>query len=128
MADFINGDWGMDPAPGVDCTGHEGAGVVAKVGPGVEGWKVGDKVGITPVAWTCGECEFCERGHETICAKKEYVASACNGTYTQYPTIKAKWAIHLPDNVAWEQLAPFMCSGGTAYTAVKETGLEKGQT
>lgn len=37
---------------GVDCVGHEGAGVVAAVGPGVTGWKVGDKAGITPVAKT----------------------------------------------------------------------------
>jgi propanol-preferring alcohol dehydrogenase len=83
--DFVCGDWRIAPAPGVDCTGHEGAGYVAKVGPGVKGWKVsairltssttavavadggeqvGDRVGITPVAKTCGECEYCKGGCE----------------------------------------------------------------
>jgi D-arabinose 1-dehydrogenase-like Zn-dependent alcohol dehydrogenase len=54
----------MLPMDGVDCTGHEGAGVVAKIGPGVTGWKVGDRVGITPVASTCEKCEYCTGGRE----------------------------------------------------------------
>jgi len=51
-----------------------------------------------------------------------------NGTYTQYPVVKAQWAIKLPANVPYEQLAPFMCSGGTAYTAVKATEAKTGQS
>ncbi|BEJ10622.1 hypothetical protein CspHIS471_0100440 [Cutaneotrichosporon sp. HIS471] len=127
---MMAGDWGLGPAPGVDCTGHEGAGVVAKLGPGVDPakWKVGERVGITPVHWTCGECEFCNNGHETICLKKQYFANAVNGTYTQYPIIHESWAIKLPDNVSDEQAAPFMCSGGTAYTATKASGAKPGNT
>jgi D-arabinose 1-dehydrogenase-like Zn-dependent alcohol dehydrogenase len=49
---------------GVDCTGHEGAGVVAAVGPNAGSWKVGDRVGITPVAHTCEKCDICLSGRE----------------------------------------------------------------
>jgi len=64
MQDQTCGDWGIPMAPGVDCTGHEGAGVVAAVGPGVTKFKVGDRVGITPVAKTCETCDICKSGSE----------------------------------------------------------------
>lgn len=51
-----------------------------------------------------------------------------NGTYTQYPVIHEKWAIKLPEGVPLEQCAPFMCSGGTAYTATKAAGAKAGDT
>lgn len=78
IPDTVNGDWhGVGQLPGVDCTGHEGAGRVAAIGPGVKEFKVGDLVGITPVFKTCNEqlgqtpCELCQRGHETICHNKQ---------------------------------------------------------
>jgi propanol-preferring alcohol dehydrogenase len=133
-SDQFCGDWrGITPAPGVDCTGHEGAGHVAAVGPGVTRFKVGDRVGITPVYRTCNDqdgkevCEMCQRGHETICYNKEYVAMNHNGTYTQYPLISEQWAIKIPEGIPFEQAAPFMCSGGTAYTAVLAAGLKAGE-
>lgn len=58
------GDWGIPMEEGVDCTGHEGAGVVAAVGPGVTTFRVGDRVGITPVAKTCETCDTCTSGRE----------------------------------------------------------------
>lgn len=70
---------------------------------------------------------MCQRGHETICFNKVYLAMGVNGTYTSYPLISEQWAIRIPDGVPMEQAAPFMCSGGTAYTAVKAAGLKKGE-
>jgi propanol-preferring alcohol dehydrogenase len=65
---------------------------------------------------------------ETLCLAETYTAVHVNGCYAQYPVVKAQWAIKLPDNVPFEQLAPFMCSGGTAYTAVKATECKAGQS
>jgi L-iditol 2-dehydrogenase len=48
--------------------GHEPAGVVRAVGPGVDGWRVGDRVAIHHHA-PCGECRRCRRGHETMCER-----------------------------------------------------------
>ena len=58
---------GSSPFPTPVVLGHEGAGVVEHVGPGVDGWRVGDPVvlhGLTP----CGTCPACRRGHPTACA------------------------------------------------------------
>jgi L-iditol 2-dehydrogenase len=48
--------------------GHEPAGVVRAVGPGVGGWQAGDRVAIHHHA-PCGECRRCRRGHETLCER-----------------------------------------------------------
>lgn len=50
--------------------GHEGAGVVVKVGSNVKNWKVGDRGGVKPMWDICMDCELCWDGlHETYCAK-----------------------------------------------------------
>jgi len=104
----MNGDWGIPPEPGVDCTGHEGAGFIVALGPGVGNeWAIGQRVGISPVAKTCGECECCEAGRETLCLNTWYTACHVNGTYTQYCAIPAQWIIRLPEGPPLEQLAPF---------------------
>jgi propanol-preferring alcohol dehydrogenase len=49
--------------------GHEGAGVVVKIGSDVKTWKVGDRGGVKPMWDTCMNCEWCWDGkHETYCA------------------------------------------------------------
>ena len=51
--------------------GHEVAGIVAALGEGVTRLKVGDRVGVPWMHWTCGECEFCREGRETLCLQAE---------------------------------------------------------
>jgi D-arabinose 1-dehydrogenase-like Zn-dependent alcohol dehydrogenase len=68
-----------------DCGGHEGAGVVVGIGERVpEGsWKLGDRVGMKPVHDTCGACEFCRNGNETVCDQGPYTGMHFNGSYAE---------------------------------------------
>lgn len=52
---------------GVRSPGHEGAGVVVKVGANVKNFKLGDRAGIKPLLDTCGACELCWGDKETYC-------------------------------------------------------------
>lgn len=61
------------------CAGHEGAGVVVKLGANVKSWKVGDRAGVKPVWDVCGKCEMCWEGKENYCGKKVLTALAVNG-------------------------------------------------
>jgi propanol-preferring alcohol dehydrogenase len=65
----MKGDLGAPPMStfGVRSPGHEGAGVVVKVGQSVKNFKVGDRAGIKPLLDTCGSCELCLNGRETYC-------------------------------------------------------------
>src|SRR5208337_2720209 len=61
-----DGDWPVKPKPPF-VPGHEGAGIVAAVGPGVKDLKEGDPVGIAWLHDACGCCEHCITGFETLC-------------------------------------------------------------
>jgi len=62
---FMKGDM---PCPVPVVVGHEGCGIVEKVGPGVTSVQPGDKV-ITMVSFSCGKCKFCSRGMPTRCVE-----------------------------------------------------------
>src|SRR5512146_1382475 len=49
--------------------GHQAVGRIERLGPGVEDRRVGERVGIAWLRWTCGECAFCAGGRENLCAR-----------------------------------------------------------
>ncbi len=51
--------------------GHEVAGRVVEAGSAVRELKIGDRVGVPWIYWSCGECEFCREGNENLCVKAE---------------------------------------------------------
>jgi uncharacterized zinc-type alcohol dehydrogenase-like protein len=65
---MIDNEWGMSNYPVVP--GHEVVGTVAAVGAGVEDPKVGTRVGVGWHAGSCGHCEWCMRGKESLCAQE----------------------------------------------------------
>lgn len=66
---MMQGDLGTPPMAtfGVRSPGHEGAGVVVKVGANVKNFKLGDRAGIKPLTDTCGSCHLCWDDKETYC-------------------------------------------------------------
>lgn len=54
---------------GVRSPGHEGAGVVVKVGSNVRNWKVGERAGMKPRWSVCGDCGLCLDDKESYCRK-----------------------------------------------------------
>jgi propanol-preferring alcohol dehydrogenase len=65
---FMMNDWTLPKMSefGVRCAGHEGAGVVVKLGSNVDPnvWKLGDRVGIKPLYDVCHNCEECWNGRK----------------------------------------------------------------
>jgi propanol-preferring alcohol dehydrogenase len=66
---------------GVRSPGHEGAGVVVKIGQNVTNFKVGDRGGVKPIWDTCGSCVHCWGGNETRCSKAISTGLARPGEY-----------------------------------------------
>ncbi len=81
--------------------GHEFAGVVVKVGPGVTDFKEGDRVCCEPGV-PCGHCHYCLEGHYNICPDVDFMATQPNyrGALTHYLVHPASFTYHLPENMS----------------------------
>ncbi len=107
--------------------GHEVAGVVAAVGEGVTDFAVGDRVGAPWLHWTCGECEFCSMGRETLCSKQQVTGCTVDGGFAEFVKAKAGHIAKLPDNLTFEEAAPLLCAGLTVHGALKKADVQTGQ-
>ena len=83
--------------------GHECAGVVEAVGPGVTTLKVGDKVALEP-GITCGKCEFCKTGHYNLCPDVQFLATPpVQGCYEEHIAFPEDMCFKLPENMTTEE-------------------------
>ncbi|MFC4762886.1 alcohol dehydrogenase AdhP [Dyella koreensis] len=121
-----DGDWPVKPTPSF-VPGHEGAGIVAAVGPGVTHLKEGDPVGIAWLHDACGGCEYCTDGWETLCESQHNSGYSVNGTFAEYAIGSAAYVARLPTNPDFAALAPILCAGVTTYKGVKETEAKPGE-
>ncbi|MFJ6084781.1 zinc-binding alcohol dehydrogenase family protein [Streptomyces sp. NPDC092369] len=111
--------------PGVT-PGHEVVGVVAGSGAGVEGFAVGDRVGVAWLRHTDGTCGYCAHGAENLCPASRYTGWDADGGYAQYTTVPAAFAHRLPDGVDDVALAPLLCAGIIGYRALRRAALPPG--
>ncbi len=121
-----HGDWPVRPAPPF-IPGHEAAGVVAALGPGVTEFKEGDPVGVAWLHDACLRCEYCETGWETLCEHQHNTGYSCNGGFAEYVIASAAFAARLPEGVDFAQIAPILCAGVTTYKGLKETEARPGE-
>lgn len=84
--------------------GHEFAGEVSKVGSGVEGIQVGDRVAACPTFY-CGKCESCRKGELSRCERLTVIGARHPGAYAEYVKLPADHIISLPDNVDYDTAA-----------------------
>jgi propanol-preferring alcohol dehydrogenase len=121
-----DGDWPARP-PLPFIPGHEGAGVVAAMGPDVSGIKEGDAVGIAWLHDACGHCEFCMTGWDSLCRQQHNSGYTVNGSFAEYAIGSAPYVGRLPNNTDYAQMAPILCAGVTSYKGIKETEAKPGE-
>ena len=123
----IEGDWkelGIPPTlPTVP--GHEVVGVVEGIGNDVTKFKIGDRVGITPLMGACMDCQYCNDDKEYLCEKMEVTGESLKGGYAEYITVSEDFATKVPESMKSEYAAPLFCAGITAYKAVKAAEPKK---
>lgn len=84
--------------------GHEASGEVAAVGPGVEGWAIGDPVTVMPLDWD-GTCPACRAGHTHICQHLDFIGIDSPGALQELWNVPARTLVRLPAGLALDHAA-----------------------
>ena len=126
-------DWGPSIFPMVP--GHEIAGVVTEVGNKVSKFSVGDRIGVGVFVDSCRTCESCLRGLQQYCVQgmtgtyngyeRDGVTVAMGG-YSNNFVINEDYAVHIPENLPMEWVAPLLCAGITLYSPIKHWKVQPG--
>lgn len=105
--------------------GHEGAGIVQKVGPDVRELKKGDRVGFGYLHDSCGRCEQCLTGKETFCPQRVMYGTGDFhiGSFASHSVWREAYLFKIPDSIPNEYAAPLMCAGATVFNALEMYGV-----
>lgn len=121
------GDVRPPEAPSPFILGHEGVGIVAAIGDGVEGWAIGDHAGVPWLHDTCLHCDECLDGQESFCQHQRAHGLNVPGGFADYVVADARFGVPLPTGVDPVATAPVMCAGVTAYGALRRAGVTAGE-
>ena len=106
--------------------GHEVAGAVAALGPGVTNWTVGQRVGVGWNGGYCGICPPCRRGELFACATRQVTGLTFDGGYAEYMVAPASALASIPPELTAVEAAPLMCAGITTFNALRNAGARAG--
>jgi propanol-preferring alcohol dehydrogenase len=102
--------------------GHEIVGTIVATGSGVDGLRVGDRVGVPWLGRTCGVCQYCRSGRENLCDTPRFTGHTRDGGYAEYVAADARYCFQLPDGFSDAELAPWLCAGLIGYRALRMAG------
>src|SRR2546422_3188753 len=106
--------------------GHEAVGRVDALGAGVEGWAIGQRVGVGFLGGSCGHCPFCRNGDLVNCQNQEYTGIQHDGGYAEVMIAKASGLIAVPDDLSSIAAAPLLCAGLTTFSALRDSPAKAG--
>ena len=102
--------------------GHEIVGTVERIGPGVDGFAVGQRVGIPWLGRTCGHCRFCRMDRENLCDEPGLTGYRIDGGYAEYARASADYCFAIPDRYGDVEAAPLLCAGLIGYRSWRMAG------
>jgi len=106
--------------------GHEAVGRIDALGSGVQGWTVGQRVGVGFLGGPCGYCEFCRDGDLVNCRNQEYTGIHHDGGYAEVMIAKASGLMSIPDGMESADAAPLLCAGITTFNALRNSPAKAG--
>src|ERR1700758_5531668 len=106
--------------------GHELVGRIDALGSGVQGWVVGQRVGVGFLGGSCGYCEFCRSGDFVNCRNQEYTGIHHDGGYAEVMIAKASGLVSIPDDLSSVDAAPLLCAGLTTFSALRNAPAKAG--
>ena len=85
-------------------------------------FKVGERVGIPWLGWTCGECHFCRSQRENLCDAARFTGYTLDGGYAEYTVADARFCFRIPEAYSDAEAAPLLCAGLIGYRSLVRAG------
>ena len=117
---------GLFPIDWPRVPGHEVVGRIDALGSGVQGWAVGQRVGVGFLGGSCGYCEFCRSGDLVNCRNQEFTGIQHDGGYAEVMIAKASGLMSIPDSLSSVDSAPLLCAGLTTFSALRNAPAKAG--
>jgi propanol-preferring alcohol dehydrogenase len=102
--------------------GHEIVGCIEAMGSSVSRFKIGDRVGVPWLGWTCGICAYCRSGRENLCERARFTGYQIDGGYAEYTVADARFCFAIPDAYDDVHAAPLLCAGLIGYRTLRMAG------
>ena len=102
--------------------GHEIVGTVVEKGEGAEEFRIGERVGVPWLGFTCGHCKYCLAGRENLCDFARFTGYNIDGGYAEYTLADERYCFPLPAIYTDAEAAPLLCAGLIGYRALVMAG------
>lgn len=102
--------------------GHQIVGRIAELGADVEGYALGERVGVPWLGKTCGHCPFCMKGKENLCDEPIFTGYSKSGGFAEYCVADFRYLLKLPNSYTDLEVAPLLCAGLIGYRAYRLAG------
>lgn len=102
--------------------GHEIVGRVAAIGAGVEGFSIGDRVGVPWLGATCGTCPYCRTDRENLCDAPVFTGYTRDGGFASHTVADARYCFPLGDQGDDAAIAPLLCAGLIGWRSFRMAG------
>jgi len=106
--------------------GHEVVGRIDAVGAGVQGWAVGERVGVGFLGGSCGYCDFCRNGDLVNCKNQGFTGIHSDGGYAEVMLARSSGLVRIPDDLSSVHAAPLLCAGLTTFSALRNAPAKAG--
>jgi propanol-preferring alcohol dehydrogenase len=102
--------------------GHQIVGTVERVGGRIDGFAVGDRVGVPWLGYTDGSCRYCLTGRENLCDAARFTGYQIDGGYAEYAAADHRFCFPIPAGYPDLRAAPLLCAGLIGYRSLRATG------
>jgi propanol-preferring alcohol dehydrogenase len=102
--------------------GHEIVGRVDLLGDNVTSHRIGDRVGIPWLGYTCGICRFCREGMENLCDRPLFTGYTRDGGFASHTIADARYAFPLGEDGEDVSIAPLLCAGLIGWRSLVMAG------
>lgn len=107
--------------------GHQIVGTVVQTGEKGQSIRSGDRVGLSWLYQTCGECSFCQADQENLCSRALFTGFHVDGGFAEYVIAKVDFLLPMPASISNEDAAPLLCAGMIGYRSLRKAELKPGE-